>query len=142
MPAWLLRLARVFLGDPRLFLRYVSVGGSAALLELLLFSILHEGLRWPLLVANNTALAIAIAYSFLMQRRWTFRVTAGGALRQARWYLFMQGVSAVLNNLLMGLMVGVLGWYAPLAKVLQIGIVFGWNFSFCRWVVFRARPPA
>jgi putative flippase GtrA len=32
-----------------------------------------------------------------------------------------------------------LGIYAPLAKILQIGTVFIWNYSFCRLVVFAPR---
>lgn len=133
----ILQLARFFLADPWIFLRYVTVGGSAAALEFSLFTVLHLGLSWPLLVANNVALGVSIGYCFLMQRRWTFRAHDGSALRQLRWYLIMQAFSALLNNLLMWILVVGLGWYAPLAKVVEIGLVFLWNFGFCRLVVFR-----
>jgi putative flippase GtrA len=134
------RLTGFFFRDPRLFLRYITVGAGAALIELTLFSLLYEVADWPLLGANGVALVLAIGFAFTMQKLWTFRV-AGSGSRQLRWYLFMQAISAILNNLLMVLFVQELGWYAPLAKVIQIGLVFLWNFTFCRLVVF-ARAPA
>ena len=134
----LIRAGVFFLHDPRLFLRYISVGAFAASVEFLLFTTFYELAGWPLLGANGVALAVAVIICFVLQKHWTFRVR-GGARRQLWLYLFMQSISAVLNNLLMlGFVVG-LGLYAPLAKILQIGIVFIWNYSFCRLVVFAPR---
>ena len=135
----LIRVAAFFLHDPRLFLRYIGAGALAALVEFLLFTTFYELAGWPLLVANCVALAVAVILCFLLQKHWTFRAR-GGANRQLSLYLFMQSISAILNNLLMLGLVAGLGIYAPLAKILQIGIVFIWNYSFCRLVVFAPRP--
>ena len=132
------RVVKFFLNDPRQFLRYISVGALAASVEFMLFTAFYQLANWPLLVANCTSLGIALVLCFLLQRTWTFRVR-GEATRQLWLYLAMQSISAVLNNLLMLGFVQGLGIYAPVAKVLQIGIVFIWNYSFCRLVVF-ARP--
>ncbi len=136
----LIRGAAFFLQDPRLFLRYVGAGALAAMLEFLLFTTFYELAAWPLLVANCGALAVAVIFCFLLQKHWTFRARGEGN-RQLWLYLFMQSISAVLNNLLMLGFVEELGVYAPLAKILQIGIVFVWNYSFCRLVVFAPRHP-
>jgi putative flippase GtrA len=133
----LTRIAALLVRDPQLFLRYVGAGAMAACLELLLFSLFYQVAGWPLLVANGVALAIAVTFCFLMQKHWTFK-SRGRANRQLWLYLFMQSVSAVMNTVLMVALVERLGIYAPLAKVLQIGIVFVWNYSFCRLVVFAA----
>ncbi len=132
------RVAVFFLQDPRLFLRYIGVGALAASIEFLLFTTFYELAGWPLLVANCVALAVAVILCFVLQKHWTFRARGGGN-RQLWLYLFMQSISAVLNNLLMLGFVEGLGIYAPLAKILQIGIVFIWNYSFCRLVVFAPR---
>jgi len=134
----LIRAAAFFLHDPRLFLRYVGAGAIAASVEFLLFTALFQLAGWPLLVANGVALAVAVILCFVLQKNWTFRAQ-GEANRQLWLYLFMQSISAVLNNLLMLGFVEGLGMYAPLAKILQIGIVFVWNYSFCRLVVFAPR---
>jgi len=130
-----IRIASFFLRDPLLFLRYVGAGGIAAAVEFVLFTALYEFVGWPLLVANSGALAVAVVLCFILQRHWTFR-SSGSANRQFRLYAVMQAVSAVLNNLLMLAFVNWLQLYAPVAKILQIMIVFVWNFSFCRLVVF------
>jgi len=133
-------LARMVIDDPRVFLRYVGVGASAATLELSLFVAMHQWLHWELLVANCAALGIAIVYCFLMQRNFTFRAR-GDAGRHLSLYLLMQSISAVLNNAILWMLVQNAGVYAPLAKVVQIGIVFVWNYTFARLVVF-AKPAA
>lgn len=132
-------IAQFFFRDRRLFLRYVSAGSIAAVIEFLLFSALYQHAGWPLLTANGTAFAVALVACFAMQKNWTFRIQ-GEAGRRLRLYVFMQAVSGVLNTLLMlGLIQG-LDLYPQLAKILQIALVFIWNFSFCRLVVFAQRP--
>lgn len=132
------RVAIFFCRDPRLFLRYISAGAIAALFEFLLFTTLYQLAGWPLLAANGTAFLCAVVVCFALQKNWTFRIQ-GESIRQLRLYLFMQTISGTLNSLLMLAFVRELSLYAPLAKMLQIGIVFIWNFSFCRLVVFSPR---
>ena len=131
-------LAKLVIADPRVFLRYVGVGSSAAVVELTLFVAMHQWLGWPLLVANCTALGIAVIYCFLMQRSFTFQAH-GDAARHLSLYLLMQSISAILNNAIMWGLVQKLSFYPPLAKVLQIGMIFLWNYTFARLVVFA--PP-
>lgn len=130
-----LRVARFFLGDLALFLRYISVGAFSALVELALFSLAYQYLAWPLLLANSAALALALVVNFTAQRQLTFRA-AGQFGRQMRLYVLMQAFSALLNTLLVYLLIARWDWSPPLAKVIQIGLVFVWNFSFCKLVVF------
>lgn len=134
-----LRLARFFLGDLALLLRYISIGALSALLELGLFSLAYQYFSWPLLAANNGALALAIVFNFAAQKHWTFRAQ-GGWGRQMPLYVLMQAISALLNNLLVFLLIARWDWSPPLAKVVQIGLVFAWNFTFCKLVVFAHKP--
>lgn len=131
----LICVAKFILHDPSLFFRYIGAGAIAASVEFLLFTTFYELVGWPLLVANGAALAVAVILCFVLQKHWTFR-SRGGANRQFLLYVFMQSISVVLNNLLMLGFVEGLGIYAPVAKVLEIGMVFIWNYSFCRLVVF------
>jgi putative flippase GtrA len=133
----LTRIAQLFSHDPFLLLRYISAGTIAATVEFVLFATLYQLVGWNLLVANCTAFSFAVLICFAIQKNWTFRAS-GQSRRQLHLYLFMQGISAFLNNVLMfGLVIG-LGIYAPVSKILQIGIVFIWNYSFCHLVVFSA----
>lgn len=130
--------ANFFLRDPRLFLKYIAVGGASAVIEFSLFSLFYVVLAWPLLVANSFALGLTLVFHFNMQKRWTFR-DSQSTRRQLPRYLLMVSVAAALNNGLMYLFVVMLGIAALLAKVLQIGLVFGFTFSFSRLVVFTSQ---
>lgn len=128
-------VATFFLRDPELFLKYIAVGGASAIIEFSLFTLFYVVLTWPLLVANSSALVITLVFHFNMQKRWTFR-DSQSTRRQLPRYLLMVSVAAAMNNGLVYLFVAVLGIAALLAKLLQIGLVFGFTFSFSRLVVF------
>jgi putative flippase GtrA len=134
------RLSRIsiasrFIGEPNIFLRYVGAGSIAALVEFSLFSFLYQMADLNLLLANCISFAVAVILCFILQKNWTFKASGNGQ-RYIQLYLIMQAISAVLNNALMYIFVFQLGIYAPISKILEIAIVFLWNYSFCRLVVF------
>lgn len=137
-PHWRERAIRAI--APRTLGRYLLVGGGSALVEFVLFNLLFGIAGLPLIAANLASIGVVIALGFVSHKHFTFR-SPGGYGRQLRWYLFMLGVSVSLNNLLLWIFVQKWEWSAPLAKVIQIGLCFLWNYSFSRRVVF-ARPPA
>lgn len=132
-------VADFFLRDPQLFMKYIAVGGASAAIEFSLFSLFYVFLAWPLLLANSCGLAITLLFHFNMQKRWTFR-DKQSLRRQLPRYLLMVSLAAFLNTALMYLFVVTLGIHALLAKILQIGLVFGFTFSFSRLVVFSSHP--
>ena len=69
----ILRVIAFFLRDPRLFFRYIAVGGASAVLEYVLFNVLYSGVGLATLVANSIAIVITVIFHFNMQKRWTFR---------------------------------------------------------------------
>src|SRR5450756_1341200 len=131
----ILRVIAFFLRDPRLFFRYIAVGGASAVLEYVLFNVLYSGVGLATLVANSIAIVITVIFHFNMQKRWTFR-DPQSLRRQLPRYLMMIGVAAVLNNLLVYLFVEVMLLPPALAKLLQIGLLFGWTFTVSRLIVF------
>lgn len=130
-----LRVIAFFLRDLRLFFRYIAVGGASAVLEYALFNVLYSGVGLATLVANSIAIVITVIFHFNMQKRWTFR-DPQSLRRQLPRYLMMIGVAAVLNNLLVYLFVDVMLLPPALAKLLQIGLLFGWTFTVSRLIVF------
>jgi putative flippase GtrA len=93
-----------------------------------------------LLLANCISFAVAVILCFILQKNWTFKASGNGK-RHLQLYLIMQAISAVLNNALMYIFVLQLEIYAPISKLLQIAVVFLWNYSFCRLVVFVKIAP-
>lgn len=132
-------VAQFFLRDPRLFMKYVAVGGASAVIDFSLFTLFYVVLAWPLLIGNSCALCITLLFHFNMQKRWTFR-DSQSLRHQLPRYLLMISIAAVLNNALIYLFVAELGIQPMLAKILQIGVVFGFTFTFSRLVVFAKQP--
>ena len=129
------RVAAFFLRDPCLFFRYIAVGGASAILEYAVFNALYSGVGLATLRANSIAIVIAVVFHFNMQKRWTFR-DSQSLRRQLPRYLMMIGVAAVLNNLLVYLFIEVMLLPPALAKLLQIGLLFGLQFTVSRLIVF------
>ena len=130
-----LRVFDFFLRDPRLFFKYIVVGGASALIEYTLFNLLYSGVGLATLVANSIAIVVAVVFHFNLQKRWTFR-DSQSLRRQLPRYLMMVGVASLLNNLLVYLFVEVMLMPPALAKLLQIGLLFGWTFTVSRLIVF------
>ena len=128
-------IVKFFLQDSRLFSRYVMVGGASAVLEFSLFTFLYGEFAVPLIVANSCAIAITLLFHFNMQKHWTFRdrQAIGG---QVWRYVMMIVIATIMNNVLMFIFVAIMQMPAPLAKLLQIGLVFGFSFSVTRLFVF------
>ena len=132
------RVIAFFLRDPRLFFRYIAVGGASAVIEYTLFNILYSRAGLATLSANSIAIFVAVVFHFNMQKRWTFRDSQSLG-RQLPRYLLMIGVAAVLNNLLVYLFIEVMLLAPAVAKLLQIGLLFGLQFTTSRLVVFSRR---
>jgi putative flippase GtrA len=135
------RLVSFFLRDRRLFVRYVSVGAISALIEWGVFTLLLQGFGWPLFLSNGLALGLSILVNFLLHRNWTFAARSDAGAQVGR-YLLMQIVAVTMNNGLIWLFIQQLGWYPPLAKGIEIALVFLWSFSVSRRVVFPDRRVA
>ena len=132
------RVVAFFFRDPRLFFRYIAVGGASAVIEYAVFNALYSGVGLATLSANSIAIAIAVLFHFNMQKRWTFR-DSQSLRRQLPRYLMMIGVAAVINNLLVYLFIEVMRLPPALAKLLQIGLLFGLQFTVSRLIVFSRR---
>ncbi len=132
------RVIAFFLRDPRLFFRYIAVGGASAVIEYTLFNILYSRAGLATLIANSIAIFVAVVFHFNMQKRWTFR-DSQSLRRQLPRYLLMIGVAAVLNNLLVYLFIEVMLLPPAVAKLLQIGLLFGLQFTTSRLIVFSRR---
>jgi putative flippase GtrA len=124
--------------DPGTVLRYAAVGGSSAFTEFVIFNGLVYLASFSVLAANLVATLCVIAFSFISHKHFTFR-NKDGYGRQLVLFVAMLGVSVLLNNGLVYLFAVTLGWPPPLAKILQLGICFFWNFSCSRLVVFAVR---
>jgi putative flippase GtrA len=115
---------------------YGSIGGTSASVELGLFYLATHVCGLPVMVSNVAAVASVTVIGFLAQKKFTFR-DSQRALPQARLYVLMVGLNFALNNAMVFLFAMMAGMPPVIAKMLQLGISFTFNFSFSKFIVFR-----
>ena len=126
--------------DIKQFLSYFCVGGSAAIVEWLVFYLLDQtGLSY--LISTVAAFVTATLANWILGRKLTFRNSACRYRRKTEILLvfLVSAIGLMFNMILMYIFVSVIGMNQPLwktgAKMLSTGIVFIWNYlSRKRWI--------
>ncbi len=124
--------ARKTLGQ---LIRYGIVGGSSALLELVIFQGLSVFAQASIPVANLTAITIATIANFLAHRGVTFKSSANPA-RSALLYLVLFAFNSTFSTVVISYMTGV-GIMPLVAKLATMVCIVAWNFVLFRKVVFK-----
>ena len=118
-----------------MFLRFLMVGGSGFLIDA---GLTYLGIAWGMApwLARIPAIASAMAYTWLMNRCFTYRVATARSASEATRYALVALAMALLNYLIYVALVA--GGLAPLAAViLATGCQTILSFHAYRRFVFR-----
>lgn len=116
------------------FIKYLIVGGSSALLEVIIFSFLRI-LSFDLSLANIVAVATATLYNFFLNRGWSF--AAGSKLKRSfLLYLILFFFNLAFSTTAIQVIVS-LGFIEVLAKLLTMVLITIWNYVLYRKVIFK-----
>ena len=139
-------LARVVsLVSPSQLYRYTLVGSASSTFDVVIFSLLSVYLSAHYLVATAVAVTVGAAVNFILCLRYVFSLQNRSKYR-AWWYKLSASFLALLLNLtLMYILVDLLhvddlnlpvnGLIA--ARIVSTGIVFLFNYSTTKFLVFR-----
>ena len=118
-----------------IFIKYILVGGSTALLELLLFLGLRRGIGFDVASANILAMGVATGANFLINRNWSFR-SKGKISRSFILYISLILFNMVFTTWMITVLVswGILDFWA---KFFMMGAATVWNFLLYRKVIFK-----
>ncbi len=115
--------------------KYVAVGGSTALLELVLFRLLFWVTGGNVAISNVSAVVVATACNFLLNRSVTFKSTSN-PVRSGVLYILLLVFNTTFSTFAIGWMVNA-GLVPSLAKAITQGCVVVWNYFLYRNVVFK-----
>ncbi|MEV4735677.1 MULTISPECIES: GtrA family protein [unclassified Microbacterium] len=118
-------------------LRYLLAGGLAFLVDLGLLALLREVFGWPTWLAAGTAFVISFAFTYTIQRYFTFgsQVPHGRALLK---YALLVAFNTVATAGIVALIDATpLGW--AVGKVVATGATTIWNYFAYRYWVFADR---
>ena len=118
--------------------RFAITGGMAAVIQLLLLSLL-TGHQWPALMANGVAFLLAAQFNFVVSNFFTWRDRPSSQSLGRRWLAFHGSIAsmAVVNLLVFAIMRTVLP--DLLASAAGIGVASIGNFFIGDRLIFQSR---
>lgn len=114
---------------------YLLVGGSSALIELVLFQGLYALAHLGIAAANIIAVVASTVFNFTVNRSVTFK-SAGNPVRSLVLYLILFAFNMTFSTLVIAWLVG-LGAHSVAAKLATMVCITLWNFALYRKVVFK-----
>lgn len=121
-------------------MRFLVVGASSTLIELVLLYVLVEYGQIDLFIAIIIVFVVAVIHSFVLNKIWTFGDTSGKYKRLFVKFLIVSSVWFVLTLFWMYVFTILLGIYYIFSKILTTVLVVIWNFLWNKMWTFRHKP--
>lgn len=116
--------------------RFIIVGGTAALVEYVVFLTLHH-LGFVLIVANSISFGCGLLVSYVFNRMWVFK-SSGRRHTEFLSYVTLALVNLVASNLLVYAEVKALMIAVVAAKPAAMVVIAGWNYFIFPRLIFRS----
>lgn len=119
--------------------RYLFAGGAAFIVDLGLLAVFREVLGWPTWFAAGLAFLVSFAFTYTVQRYFTFDSRSPQGLAMLRYTMLV-----AFNTLATAAIVAFVdfadgGWF--LGKVIATSVTTVWNYFLYRYWVFATRDP-
>lgn len=127
------------------FVKYVISGGTAAIIEFAVFSLLFNYLFN--LVSYKSALAQAISFcaglvvSFILNRIWVFNSYTNKA-KQFSVYLILALFNLGLSTIIVWILIEKLGFVPLISKISVMGLIVLWNYFIFQKIIFKTNHQA
>jgi len=118
------------------FISYFFVGGSAAIVEWITFWILEYVFHYS--IATAIAFITATFFNYILGRKATFK-NYSKSKHDIFSVFFVSGIGLLLNTFFMYILVEKIHIYPLFSKILSTGIVFFWNYTSRRLLIYRTR---
>lgn len=120
--------------DPQLITKFIMfsiVGASGVVVDFSVTWLFKEKVRIHKYIANSLGFIVATISNYLLNRFWTFYTEdAQAKFNEFSKFFFIALIGLVINNAILYLFHEKLKWNFYLSKLVAIGIVSIWNFSF------------
>lgn len=119
------------------FARYLLIGGTSAVMEVLLLFVFVSYLHIWYLYAATASFIIMLVLSYLGQKYFTFHDYTKNHKRQLLIFIVVAIIGLLINTAFMFIFVSLIGLWYILASVITKLLVFIWNFVFNKRVTFK-----
>ncbi|MBT8537124.1 GtrA family protein [Polynucleobacter paneuropaeus] len=109
--------------------RYLFVGGTAAVVDIGLFSLFAGYLGWPWIPVSVVTFILATLTNYFLSIQFVFESGARHKKHVEMLGVFIvSGLALLVNQVVLYLAIEILGWHLILSKIVATGIVFFWNY--------------
>ncbi len=119
--------------------RFIFVGGSTALVCLVLILLMVDGLHLNILLGSTIAVILASVYNYCLHYYWTFSSDTPHGFVLIR-YLVMCLCALIINGLVMHFGVKVLPVHYLVVQFLASVVLVLWSFIISFFWVFSPKP--
>ncbi len=130
------RIVTLFVESHARIFRFIVVGTTAMLVNLVVLYALTAGLGLWYLASEIVAFIIAVAYNFTLQKLWAFGGTGGSPTRQGFFFLLINIFNLALNTAILYALVQFFGLWYILAQVIASALIAFESFFVYR-IIFR-----
>jgi len=118
-------------------LRYLLIGGSCSVADLLLLYLLVDFLHVWYLAASVISFTLVSLFGYFGQKYFTFKNDSKNHTKQLTIYFLVLGASLLINSLSMFFFVSVVGIWYILASIITKFVVLVWNFMANKYITFK-----
>lgn len=119
------------------FFRYFFVGGSSAVVDLAVFTVLVTTFNLHYAVAAFIGYMLGLAWNHLLSVLWVFQSSKHARSKEIAIVVGIAVGGLLWTWLLLYLMIDVLGIHEVVAKMISQVIVLAWNFGMRKVYVFH-----
>lgn len=118
--------------------RYAAVGATAAVLDFVIFAIFAKFLGFNYLLIGAAGFIIATAVNYFLSIRFVFESGVRfGFQKEISLVFLISFIGLGVNQVVLYLGIGILGWEMLFIKLCATGSVFFWNFGARSQFIFR-----
>jgi len=119
-------------------IRYAIVGATAASVDFLFFAILAKWAGFDYLLIGALGFVIATTLNYFLSIRFVFESGVRFQFWKEVSLVFLISLTGLaVNQVVLYLGIGILGWEMLLTKLLATGSVFFWNFGARSQYIFK-----
>ena len=119
-------------------IRYVYAGGIAFVLDFLVMMVLYKVFDIYYLTATALGLIVGLFTTYLLSIKWVFNNRAlSNRTTELSIFLLIGSIGFVIHEYVIWVSVEALLINVPVSKVIATGVVFFWNFTARKVILFK-----
>ena len=109
--------------------KFVIVGGTATIIDWIIYYLLYNFLHIPPLIANILSFSVSVIYNYIASVKWVFNVNQEKSKkRMFIEFMIFSILGLLLSELLLWILIDLLSINAMISKIVATAIVMVFNF--------------